>query len=856
MGKRQPLYLLCLLVIFSLKMFLFYSLVGQGHHIWLTSLISLYYLVIVLYISKIIFKEKYHISFTIFYILTGFLMLIDLVYLKYTNNYTSVGIIGQAKQTLAVAGSIKDLFSFKYLLLIVDIPIIGVILTLENKYLRGQKKVEKTNKRIKAAKIVIACLLPIFILVNPINNDIVAGIRTGEFFSYHAFDIGQQLLLGDKPRTQGEGSPIITIKDKEGNYNSMLFGAAKGKNLIVIQVESLQAFAINRQYEGQEITPNLNKLIKDKGSLYFDNYYQQIGRGNTSDAEFVSQNSLYPTIYGQAYTEYQDNYFYGLPWVMKENKYSTVALHGYKKEFWNRSNAYKNQGFDNFISEENFTVKEKIGLGITDEEFFDQSLNYLKKQKRPFYSFLITLSSHSPYDMPSKYNKLAIKESHKGTAFAKYINAVSYTDNAIGEFIEGLKKEGLYDNSIIAIYGDHFGLLTKDADTHKIMTEILGYSYEYDEMMKIPLIVHIPGKDVNKTIDTLGSQLDFAPTILNLMGIKRPDLVMLGQDIVNAEHGFVATQTQMLKGSFIQDDIVFEISRDGVYNNSKAYNKKTRESVDIAECRTNYEKAISELDKSNYILENDIIKQVMINNKGIGAAEIKKKAMVPESLIAHAGGKIGDETYTNCQEALDTNYSKGFRLFELDFEWTSDNKPVALHSWDGYIKRFFKEVPKQYTYNEFMDFKMINNWHQLDLEKLSIWLKSHPDAFIVTDVKENNVELLKIISENYKDVQDQFIPQIYQMDEYIKVEYMGYKNIIYTLYLSKNTDDEIIDFVKRNKLFAVTMSIYKAKTGLLQRLEESGVFIYTHTINSEESQKDLEQVGIDGFYTDSLPVKK
>ena len=244
----------------------------------------------------------------------------------------------------------------------------------------------------------------------------------------------------------------------------------------------------------------------------------------------------------------------------------------------------------------------------------------------------------------------------------------------------------------------------------------------------------------------------------------------------------------------------------------------------------------------------------MMNNKSIGDAEIKKKTITPTALIAHAGGKIEDQTYANCQEALDYNYSKGYRIFELDFEWTSDNKPVALHSWDGFIKRFFNEEPKVYTYNEFMDFQMINNWHQLDLERLSKWLKDHPDAYIVTDVKKNNEELLKLISENYKDIQKQIIPQIYQMEEHIKAEYMGYKNIIYTLYLSKNSDDEIIDFVKRNKLFAVTMSVYKAKTDLLQRLDESGIFIYAHTINSEETKANLELSGIDGFYTDSLPV--
>lgn len=814
----------------------------------LKALVTFCYLGALLYAVKKAFLRKYPLIYTILYTLISVMMLIDLIYLKYTNQFTSIGILNQADQALSVLDSVKSLFSMKYLLLILDVPVVAILLYNVYRAPMGFRKQNHWNY-VKAALIL---LLPLLILINPVNSEVIEGLKGGEFFSYHIYDV-KQVLFGSKSLKPKLQHSLMNFGNR--NQKSEFFGSAEGRNLIVIQVESLQNFVINKTYEQQELTPNLNKLIKEQGSLYFNNYYQMLGRGNTSDAEFVSNNSLYPMIYGQAYTEYVNNDFYGLPWILKDKGYSTVALHGYKKEFWNRDNAYVGQGFDKFISEQDYEVSDKIGLGITDKDFFEQSIGYLKNQKQPFYSFMISLSSHTPYDFPEQHRTLIANENHKGSDFEKYLNAIHYTDNALGVFIDKLKEAGLYENSVIAIYGDHFGLLAKDTKTNKLMSDFLGYSYDYDEMLKVPLIIHIPGQQMSKSIEVVGSQLDFAPTILNLMGIRKDPFIMMGQDLVNAEHGFVATQTQMLKGSYIQDDIVFEISRDGIYNNSKAWNKKTRAAVDITDCRAGYERAIAEIDQSIYILENNMIKELMKNNKTLKAADLKKGFVTPPELIAHAGGQLDEYTYINNKEALDYNYEQGFRLFEVDFEWTSDDKPVILHSWDGYIEKFFNEKRGVYAYEEFMNFKMINNWQQLDINRLEEWLKSHPDAFVVTDVKNKNLELLEYISKNHKDIQGQIIPQIYHMEEYVKVEYMGYKNIIYTLYLSKNTDEEIIDFVKRNKLFAVTMSIYKAQTELLKKLDATDTFIYVHTINSPVTQRDLKEKGVDGFYTDIFKSK-
>ena len=162
-------------------------------------------------------------------------------------------------------------------------------------------------------------------------------------------------------------------------------------------------------------------------------------------------------------------------------------------------------------------IDEKIGFGLSDKSFFRQTADYLKNLEQPFYSFIITLSSHVPYKMPDSCQGLELLPEDEGTLFGNYIQAVHYTDEAIGEFIDYIKELGLYDNSIIALYGDHFGIDCKNEAAEQVKA-FLGRDYTYNEMLNIPLIIHIPGSGIHETVETTGGQVDFMPTVLNLLG--------------------------------------------------------------------------------------------------------------------------------------------------------------------------------------------------------------------------------------------------------------------------------------------------------------------------------------------------
>ncbi|CCQ92743.1 putative Lipoteichoic acid synthase-like YqgS [[Clostridium] ultunense Esp] len=587
-----------------LKILLFMNITRVKYNRGLVFLISL---LVILFCFTFIYlsnnKKKYRRGFK-FYAVVSAIMFADVVYYTYFNTLPSIRMIKQMGQVTAVGDSVKTLLSIRNLLFLLDLPLTYI-------YSRKRKRSKNYNKYIRWGIPGGLALILIITLIILSKISLFGPVTNQEIFTYHAKDIKKTIMKEDITETVSlTGKDLDELKQRTKLVEGKYTGLGKGKNLIVIQVESLQNFVINHYYEGQEVTPNLNGLIKEQGSLYFNNYYQLIGRGNTSDAEFVTHNSLYPSMEEPTYTQYVDNTFYGLPWILRDQGYTAWALHGYEKEFWNRDNAYVNQGFQRFISQDDYELVETIGFGITDGEFFKQSMDYLKEldsiDDNPFYAFMITLTSHNPFKMPEKYEYLDIKKEHKDTLLGNYLQSVQYLDKVLGEFIEELKKEGLYEESLLVIYGDHFAINSLNKEDQKLMTDYLGYTYDLDEMMKVPLIIHIPALETNETINRVGSMLDFMPTILNIMGYENEKGLMFGRDLINYEgQNFVAPQTYALKGSIITDEILLEMSRDGVFENSRVYNIKTRAALNPEDYIEEHKMVIEEINKSDYILKTD-----------------------------------------------------------------------------------------------------------------------------------------------------------------------------------------------------------------------------------------------------------
>jgi lipoteichoic acid synthase len=345
---------------------------------------------------------------------------------------------------------------------------------------------------------------------------------------------------------------------------------------------------------GEEITPNLNKLIKR--SAYFNNYFYQIAAGGTSDAEFMSNNSIYPASSGAAYFLYSNNDYLSLPKALVNNGYETAALHGYRETFWNRNIMYKTLGFQNFFGEKSYDVNEKIGLGLSDKEFLSQSLDKLHNLSNPYYAFLITLSSHYPYDDTSNYGEFNVGE-YENSLLGNYLKAIHYTDAQLGMFIDKLEEDGTLDNSVLAIYGDHYAIpKDKQDELAKFMNIDNMTELQWAKLQKVPLIVHFP-KDANKGLQEIyGGEMDLYPTLSNLFDL--PNENQLGKDLFNTKDGTVIFRN----GSFTDGNIFYLSQSNSFYSIDSDKNLPESEEL-TAELKT----SMTELDYSDEILKHNLL---------------------------------------------------------------------------------------------------------------------------------------------------------------------------------------------------------------------------------------------------------
>lgn len=590
--------------LFALKMLVYYILIDVDR-MWITLIIisMAVWALIFVFFGGCGLKSKRWI-FLIIYSLLSLLMFADTMYYNYYNQTVSVRQLWQVKAVTAVPDSFIATLIPASFLLFVDIPFVYFSFKKYSTKLQNMKP--SFYRRIRLAFYLLTAVM-FTMIVNPFRSAAIAKVNTMEFFTNHVGDICEVIADNfvknemDEEEILEVVSEIVQEPDRPKYYQ-----AGKGKNLIVIQLEAFQDFVINAYYNGQEITPNINRLLEND-TLYFDRYYSNIGKGNTADAEFSSLNSLYPLIDGEIYRLYEDNSFHGLPWLMREQGYKAFAVHGYEGEFWNREAAYPYQGFEDYISMEDLEQDEIIGIGISDKSLFRQLMPVLKEQQKPFFSFIITLTNHHPFVLDEEYQSLELLEEDKDTKFGAYLQTIRYTDEAIGQFISDLKEAGLYEDTVIALYGDHHGLNCAMEDVNESVSKFIGRNYDYDEMLNVPLIIHIPGSGIKETIHTTGGQIDFLPTIANIMGLSLDETLFLGQDLTNADEGFVAFTTYLFEGSFANDEVIFQISREGIFENSRAWIIGTNEDVDIEPYKEYYEKAILLKKTSEEILEQDLM---------------------------------------------------------------------------------------------------------------------------------------------------------------------------------------------------------------------------------------------------------
>lgn len=538
-------------------------------------------------------------------LLISLLIFSDLIYNQYFNDVLSLGLLSNLGQLSSVKDSIYELIDYKNALLFLDVLIIIIINFKKNRFKSESRK--RWVSYSVLSLLLVTMIYGAFSFFNTTKEELFVKkyynkglVQEVGLLNYHILDIYDLAKNAFSNVSENDLNTVVNYfnsTNKLIDINNDTYGIAKDKNLILIQSEALQNFVINLKVNNQEITPNLNALIQN--SIYFDNIFDQTSQGRTSDAEFLTLTSLYPITTGSVYTTYPTNQYRTLPQILGEKGYYTVSSHAYRGDFWNRNVVHPRFGFNKSYFQDDFEVDDVKGLGLSDESFFNQSLDRLLDLPKPFFSFHISLTNHHPFNISNLEKTLDLRDV-KSDILANYLHSVHYADYSLGIFIKGLKEKGLYDDSVIVIYGDHdAGLDTGEIKMligDKITPNSLDILYD-----KIPLIINIPSLQAAFTSERVGGHLDIAPSILHLLGIESDNLFM-GTDLFSNDEYFVVYRN----GSFITEENVF--TKEMCFNTNQMQPIET----DRSECSIKIEEAkkrlwISDL-INRYDLSNTIIK--------------------------------------------------------------------------------------------------------------------------------------------------------------------------------------------------------------------------------------------------------
>jgi lipoteichoic acid synthase len=552
----------------------------------------------------------------------SFVIFSDVVYYRYFNDFITVPVILQAGQVGAIGGSIISLIMWQDIVFFLDVCLAALLLI----GIRRKRAILPRSRfwvRISIG-VLVGCIgfnmvyQPLHnytskygknLFINNWWNTSVYNV-TG-LLGFHSLDVQKfvnERVLNKKKITAEEIESVRNDIEArwESRSKSPLFGSQTGKNVLIVQTEAFQNFFIGKSINGKEITPNLNKLSKEV--MYYDHFYHQVGQGRTVDAEFVVNNSLYPLPTGAVYREYPDGDYDSLPKVLKQQGYSTYAFHVYEKTFWNRHMMYEQYGLDYFYGIEDFSPGESVGWGpgsLGDDSMLQQMVDILMQKQEPFYAMAVTLSSHHPYTyIPEKYRTLNVGKL-EGTLEGNYLHAVHYVDIAIGNLIERMKEENLWDNTIFMMYGDHDGAIGQIEQLGELL------DFEADDLTalefkhNVPLFLHVPGADLPGVHSQTAGMVDVTPTVLDLLGIPLEDKYYLGENLLSTQDRLVIFRN----GSFTDGSFFYKSNSDGVLKNGVCYETASREVADVNACAPGYAQVLQELKLSDQIIYNKLIKR-------------------------------------------------------------------------------------------------------------------------------------------------------------------------------------------------------------------------------------------------------
>ena len=463
--------------------------------------------------------------------LLSLLVWADNIYYKYSASAISVEQVSNLQYTEQITETIPSLIEFGQVIYFIDFIIIGILFLM--KILKIDKE-KVYNKKQKIVNLIIT-VLGIIIFATAGVNYIKKGfqclwnkdeqIATSTIFGYHIADIINSFNSSKRAVYSNYNEMISdynTLKQEyEKNYGNIKYnfeGILENKNVLIVQLESVQGFVAHRTINGKEITPNLNKFLDE--NIEFTNMHMQ-SYSSTSDSEYSTVTSTYPMENGMSYSKYFLNTYDTIFDIFNSKEYYTMYMHGNVPSFWNRGNVYSRMNIDDISFIDDFEDQSEMIAGfLADELLYKQGVEKIKNQENPFMTFMVAASSHTAFDLPgiqNKYDKITIDVGkYKDTYFGNYLEAMNYADYAFGILLEELNKQGLYEDTAILVFGDHNGMGMWDEEIKEFLSEIDSNVTDVDLKLnytKVLAGMKLPEVNESIKIEKPIIKLDIKPTL-------------------------------------------------------------------------------------------------------------------------------------------------------------------------------------------------------------------------------------------------------------------------------------------------------------------------------------------------------
>ena len=399
-------------------------------------------------------------------------------------------------------------------------------------------------------------------------------------------------LISDESSNKLNNINNYLINNTISDYNDYS-GLFEGKNLIVIMMESVNEIFINK-----DLYPNFYKLYSE--GISFTNNYSPRNSCATGNNEFSAMTGIYSIQNNCTANVYRKNtYPYSIFNLFNNAGYKTMSMHDYTEAYYYRSIIHQNMGSGKYYGVQDLGIPyyNEYKNWASDEDFMEVAMDItLSDTSEPFMLWLTTVSSHQPYVQSSiegdKYLSIT-EDTGYPMDLRRYMSKLKTLDNALGILLEELENAGILDDTVIALFGDHYPYGLKDST----INYVLDYDLDDNEREKTPFVIY-NSEISSQSIDKYTSYINLTPTIANLFNLNYDPRLYMGYDVLSDDYWNVVT---FADGSWKNNLVYYNAGTSSV----KYY---VEDGMSIDEIKNINQIITNKMQMSRYIIENNYFK--------------------------------------------------------------------------------------------------------------------------------------------------------------------------------------------------------------------------------------------------------